>query len=155
MIQELENLSLIDGPLPLMVLCLGVASLLFLLFRRSLRWWIFVIVSALLAFAVSSAACWAVIHVLYVWPEDLPTPVVISVALVLWLLTLGSTTALAGLRRQRRGVVAGLAMWRLGTLKFATLPGLHSRAHRTPIPGPAAAPHLSGVPSLCLPLWWH
>ena len=109
MIQELENLSLIDGPLPLMVLCLGVASLLFLLFRRSLRWWIFVIVSALLAFAVSSAACWAVIHVLYVWPEDLPTPVVISVALVLWLLTLGSTTALAGLRRQRRGVVAGVS----------------------------------------------
>ena len=101
MVQTLDNLSLIDGPLPFIFLGLGAASLLFLLFRRSLRWCLFAVVSALLALAASAAACWAVIHVFYLWPEELPSNGVIQVALVLWILTLGSTTALAGLRRQR------------------------------------------------------
>lgn len=101
MVQTLDNLSLIDGPLPFIFLGLGAASLLFLLFRRSLRWCIFAVVSALLALAASAAACWAVIHVFYLWPEELPSNGVIQVALVLWILTLGSTTALAGLCRQR------------------------------------------------------
>ena len=106
MLQELGNLSLIEGPLPLIFWILGVlALLLLLLLRRSLRWWLFALVSAVLAAAASIFACWAVIHVLYIWPEDLPTAVVINVALFLWILALGSTTALAGLRRPRAGAV--------------------------------------------------
>lgn len=107
MLQELGNLSLIDGPLHLVFSILGVLAVVFLLLRRSLRWWLFALASAVIAAAASLFACWAVIHVLYLWPEDLPTAVEVNVALLLWILVLGSTTALAGLRRSRATASTG------------------------------------------------
>lgn len=97
----IQDISLISGPLPLIFDVLGVASIIFLLFRASLRWWLFAVASAVAAVLVSMVLCWAVIHVFYWWPEDLPAAVVLTVALMLWVLILGGATALAGLRRRR------------------------------------------------------
>lgn len=97
----IHELSLISGPLPVIFRLLGAAAVAFLLVRRSRRWWLFAAATAAASCLVSMAACWAVIHVFYWWPEDLPAAVVAIVALVLWVLVLGSTTALAGLRRRR------------------------------------------------------
>lgn len=80
-----------------------VASLVFLLLRRSVRWWLFAVASAIGAFLISTLACWAVIHAFYWWPEDLPSAVVNTVALMIWAVALGSATAFGGLRRRRRG----------------------------------------------------
>lgn len=102
----LYGLSLLDGPLPVLAWFLGAAAVLFLVLRRSRAWLLFAALGAAAALLVAMAACWAVIHVFYWWPEDLPVAVVLNVALVLWVLALGSTTALAGVRR-RAGTAGG------------------------------------------------
>ncbi|MHA7269622.1 alpha/beta hydrolase [Arthrobacter sp. HLT1-20] len=94
------GLSLLDGTLPIISLFLGALALLFLVLRRSRPWLLFVAITATISLVVSVVACWAVIHVLYWWPEDLPTAAVLNVALIMWVLVLGSTTAFAGLRRR-------------------------------------------------------
>jgi S-formylglutathione hydrolase FrmB len=80
------GISLLEGWLPVTLLVLGAVSLIYLLGRRRRHWWIFVTV----AFAASMAACfllaWLLVHVLYVWPEDLPPEVVVWAALVLFAL---------------------------------------------------------------------
>ncbi|WP_181036061.1 esterase family protein [Arthrobacter sp. N199823] len=96
-------------------------ALLFLLVRRSLCWWLFALASAVVAAAVSVFACWAVIHVLYIWPEDLPTTVQINVALLLWILALGCTTALVRLRRSRDGAVQPSVSLRRRTLAVVAM----------------------------------
>ena len=103
----ITDLSLIDGPLPAILWAMGVASLIYLIFRRSWRWWLFAAVAAILAALLSVVCSWAVIHVFYWWAEDLPAIVTINLALALWSLALGCTTAFAGLRRhagRRRGL---------------------------------------------------
>ncbi len=97
----ITGLSLIDGPLPIVFWALGAAAVAFLVVRRSWRWWLFAAATAAAAALLSIAACWAAIHVVYLFAEDLPTAVVINLALVLWVLTLGCATALAGLRGRR------------------------------------------------------
>lgn len=97
----INELSLTSGPLPVLCRLLGAAAVIFLLARRSLRWWLFAAATAAASWLASMAACWAVIHVLYWWPEDLPAAVTGNLALALWGLVLGSATALAGLRRHR------------------------------------------------------
>ncbi|MBP2413899.1 S-formylglutathione hydrolase FrmB [Arthrobacter stackebrandtii] len=69
--------------------------------RRSRRWWLFAAAAAAASALLSIAACWAAIHVVYLFAEDLPATVVINLALVLWVLTLGCATALGGLRWRR------------------------------------------------------
>ncbi|MDO5751898.1 esterase family protein [Arthrobacter sp.] len=101
----IHDLNLLNGPLPITFELLGAVSLAYLLVRRSPRWWLFAAVSAVASLLISYAACWAVIHVLFWWPEDLPAAVFLNVALILWALALGGTTALAGLRR--RGPASG------------------------------------------------
>lgn len=101
-----QQLDLIHGPLLLIASIMAAGCGIFLLFRRSLRWWVFAIVSAIGALALSWTACWAAIHVFNWWAEDLPAVVMYTLALMLWAVVLGSTTALAGLRRR-----AGLG-WR-------------------------------------------
>lgn len=97
----LNELSLISGAVPIVSAMLGALAVLFLLLRRSLRWWIFAVITAMAALALSALSCWAVIHVFFWWAEDLPFSMVLYLALLMWVLTLGSTTALGGLRRRR------------------------------------------------------
>ncbi|MGP9501861.1 hypothetical protein ACT3TS_06565 [Specibacter sp. AOP5-B1-6] len=89
----INELSLTSGPLPVIFQLLGAAAVVFLLVRRSLRWWLFAAATAAASWLASMAACWAVIHVLYWWPEDLPAAVIGNLALALWVVVLGSTTA--------------------------------------------------------------
>ena len=96
------GLSLLTGPLPAIALVLGAVALAFLVVRRSARWWLFALVSAVVAAAVSYAGGWAVIHVWYWWPEDLPTTVLLYVGIILWAVILGCSTAVAGFLRHRR-----------------------------------------------------
>lgn len=98
----MNELSLIDGPVPIISALTAAAAILFLLLRRSGAWWVFALTSAAASALLSIVACWAVIHVFYWWAEDLPATVVFYVALLMWAITLGSTTALAGLRRRQR-----------------------------------------------------
>ncbi|WP_207344116.1 alpha/beta hydrolase-fold protein [Arthrobacter sp. E3] len=102
----IHDLNLLNGPLPITFGLLGAVSLAYLLVRRSRRWWLFAAVSAVASLLISYAASWAVIHVLFWWPEDLPSAVFLNVALILWALSLGGTTALAGLRH-RGGPASG------------------------------------------------
>ena len=104
----IAGLSLVEGPLPIVFWVLGAAGLLCLLIRRSWRWWLFGAVVAVAAAMLSVAAGWAVIHVFYWWAEDLPSAVILNLAIVLWAVTMGSTTALAGLRRPPTGRTARL-----------------------------------------------
>ncbi|MCQ9163288.1 alpha/beta hydrolase family protein [Arthrobacter sp. STN4] len=101
------GLSLASGFLPLAAFVLGVVALAYLLVRRSRRWWIFCALSAAVSAALGMLLCWAVIHVWYWWPEDLPATVVACVAFGIWGLVLGLATALLGLggRRAREGQV--------------------------------------------------
>jgi S-formylglutathione hydrolase FrmB len=98
----MSELSLIHGPVPIVSALMAAVAILFLLVRRSGTWWIFALTSAAASALLSVVACWAVIHVFYWWAEDLPATVVFYVALLMWAITLGSTTALAGLRRRQR-----------------------------------------------------
>lgn len=115
------DLDLISGPLPVAVSLLGAAALGFLLARRSGRWLLFVAATAVASFLLALLACWAAIHVLFWWPEDLPLRVVAVVAMVLWAVALGGTTALAGVRRRgtgrRGGATASAAPWPAPTLR--------------------------------------
>lgn len=123
----INELSLTSGPLPVIFQLLGAAAVVFLLVRRSLRWWLFAAATAAASWLASMAACWAVIHVLYWWPEDLPAAVIGNLALALWVVVLGSTTALAGLRRRRSsrsprpGRAAGNSALRRGLSVASTL----------------------------------
>ena len=99
--QTVQNLSLISGPIPVLFGVLGVAAVLFLLFRRSWRWWLFALAAAAVALLVGFGSSWLVIYVLYWWPEDLPTAVALYVALMVWALLMGSATAYASFRRRR------------------------------------------------------
>ncbi|MEO8220775.1 MAG: alpha/beta hydrolase-fold protein [Specibacter sp.] len=116
----LSGLSLLDGPLPVLAWFLGAAAVLFLVLRRSRAWLLFTALGAAAAVLLSMAACWAVIHVFYWWPEDLPAAVVLNVALVLWVLVLGGTTALAGLRRRAGTPASRISMPRRGLAVLAT-----------------------------------
>ena len=98
----INELSLIHGPVPIISALLAAMAILFLLVRRSVAWWVFALASAAASALLSIVACWAVIHVFYWWAEDLPATVVFYVAFLPWAITLGSTTALAGLRRRQR-----------------------------------------------------
>lgn len=98
----INELSLIHGPVPIISALLAAMAILFLLLRRSGAWWAFALATAAASALLSIVACWAVIHVFYWWAEDLPATVVFYVALLMWAVTLGSTTALAGLRRRQR-----------------------------------------------------
>lgn len=98
---SIQNLSLINGPLPIVLYVLGVAGLLFLLFRRSLRWWLFALVAAVAALLVGFGGAWLVVHVLFWWPEELPAVVAWLVSVAVWGFLLGGTTAFAGFRRAR------------------------------------------------------
>ncbi|MFQ4147326.1 alpha/beta hydrolase-fold protein [Arthrobacter sp. LAPM80] len=96
----INGISLVDGPLPLLVKVLCAVAVVFLLARRSVRWWLFALVTAVAAYLISMIGCWAVIHVFFWWPEDLSFDVVINLALLLWAVIMGGTTAFAGLRRR-------------------------------------------------------
>ncbi|MGA7204371.1 MAG: alpha/beta hydrolase-fold protein [Specibacter sp.] len=94
------------GPIPALAMGLGALALAFLLVRRSPKWWIFCVLSGLASAAAASAGGWAIIHVWYWWPEDLPNNVLLCVGFGLWGLILGLTTAvlaLAGALGRRRG----------------------------------------------------
>ena len=118
----INELSLIDGPIPIVSAVLAGVAILFLLIRRSPRWWIFAVTTAAAATLLSVLACWAVIHVFYWWAEDLPATVVTYIALLLWVLTLGSATALAGLRgRQRTRILSRAGSLRRTFAAAATL----------------------------------
>lgn len=109
------ELDLLSGPLPVAISLLGAAALGFLLARKSGRWLLFAAASAAAAFLLAWIACWAAIHVFFFWSEDLPLRVVAVVALVLWAVALGGTTALAGVRRRgtrrRAAATAPAAPW--------------------------------------------
>ncbi|WP_449373367.1 hypothetical protein [Arthrobacter psychrolactophilus] len=70
----MNELSLISGAVPIVSAILGALAVLFLVLRRSLRWWIFAAATAAAALALSVLSCWAVIHVFFWWAEDLPFP---------------------------------------------------------------------------------
>ncbi|PYI68699.1 esterase [Arthrobacter livingstonensis] len=91
------GLGLASGWLPAAALGLGAVALAFLLLHRSRRWWLFCVLSALASGAAAMLAGWAVIHVWYWWPEDLPATVIVCVGFGLWGLVLGSATAVLGL----------------------------------------------------------
>lgn len=91
------GLSLASGVLPTAALGLGAVALAFLLIRRSRSWWLFCVLSALVSGAAAMLAGWAVIHVWYWWPEDLPATVIVCLGFGLWGLMLGSATAFLGL----------------------------------------------------------
>ena len=96
----ITELSLLDGPVPVALWVLGAAAIAFLVVRRSWRWWLFAFAAAGAAALLSMAATWSVIHVFYWWAEDLPATVTVDLALALWAVAMGCTTALAGLRRK-------------------------------------------------------
>ncbi|WP_104092411.1 alpha/beta hydrolase family protein [Arthrobacter sp. GMC3] len=96
------GLSLLSGPLPIISVILGGVALAFLVVRRSVKWWLFALVCAGLAAAVSFAGGWAVIHLWYWWPEDLPNTVLLYVGIIVWAVFLGCATAVGGLMRHRR-----------------------------------------------------
>ncbi len=87
-------IDLIGGPLPVVIALLAAASLIFLLGRRSVRWWLFAGVGAVGALLISYFLSWAVINLWFWWPEDLPFRVVIIFSLILWVLVLGVATIL-------------------------------------------------------------
>ena len=101
----IAGLSLVEGILPIVFWVFGAAGVLYLLVRRSWRWWLFGAVAAVAAAMMSVAAGWAAIHVFYWWAEDLPPAVILNLAIALWAVTMGCTTAFAGLRHRptRRG----------------------------------------------------
>ncbi|MGO4384829.1 alpha/beta hydrolase [Specibacter sp. RAF43] len=116
--------SLDSGPLPATALGLGALALAFLLIRRSRRWWLYALVTGIASAGAAMAAGWAVIHVWYWWPEDLPATVLVCAGAALWGLVLGLTTAVlgpggparpgAGLRHLSRGTErrpAGAVPW--------------------------------------------
>ncbi|AIY01040.1 hypothetical protein ART_1441 [Arthrobacter sp. PAMC 25486] len=96
----ITELSLVDGPVPIVLWALCAAGLGALLVRRSWRWWLFGAAAAVAAALLSMVAGWAVIHLFYWWAEDLPSAVILNLAIALWALTMGCTTAFAGLRRR-------------------------------------------------------
>lgn len=96
------GLSLLTGPFPTIALVLGAVALAFLVVRRSVKWWLFALACAAFAAAVSFAGGWAVIHLWYWWPEELPNAVLLYVGITLWAVILGCATAVDGLMRHRR-----------------------------------------------------
>lgn len=94
-------MSLLEGTLPIVLLILGAAALVYLLVRRHWRWWIFAFASAVASVAASYGLAWASLHVFFWSADELPPVVVLSIACALWALILGWTTAFAGLRRPR------------------------------------------------------
>ncbi|WP_113718637.1 alpha/beta hydrolase [Arthrobacter dokdonensis] len=102
------GLSLASGFLPAAALGLGAAALTFLLIRRSRRWWVFCASAGAASAALAMLAGWAVIHVWYWWPEDLPPTVIACVGFGIWGLVLGLATAFLGLGGLlRRGSARG------------------------------------------------
>lgn len=101
------SLKLLSGWFPVVALIIGALALLFLLLRRSPRWWIFSVAAAVFSAVAAWFICWAVINLWFWWPEDLPTTVSICVAVGLWGLILGLTTALTGWRARRASADSG------------------------------------------------
>ena len=118
------GLSLASGLIPVAAFGLGAVALAYLLVRRSRRWWLFCLLSAVASGALALLAGWAVIHVWYWWPEDLPATVIACVGFGIWGLVLGLTTAFLGL--------GGLL--RRGAAQGRQRHGVRPRAGRTSVP---------------------
>lgn len=120
----LGEVSLIDGPVPILLWVVGAVAFLFLLLRRSWRWWLFAGIVAGVAVAGALWASWAVIHVFYWWAEELPQIITVNAAIAFWAVIVGGTTALGGLRRRRPSSASakrrvGAVMATLVLLSFA------------------------------------
>ncbi|GAA5229446.1 alpha/beta hydrolase [Arthrobacter cryoconiti] len=109
MLDWLYGLQLVSGVVPSVALLLGALAFAFLLIRRSRHWWLYSIVTGIGSAALVWGLAWALIHWWYVWPDELPRAVVISVGAGLWGLILGLTTAALGIRRHGRAVFASRA----------------------------------------------
>lgn len=121
----INHVSLLSGWLPWTAGVAGVVALLFLLVRRSWRWWLFAALAAAAAAVLSALAGWAVIHVWYVWPEDLPTDVLVWAGIGLWGLflaigavVLGAVTVHGRGRRWLGAPVAGALVIVLAALQI-------------------------------------
>jgi len=88
----LYSQSLLTGWIPAVALVLAIVAVAYLLLRRSRLWLIFAVASAGLAMGIAFLAGWLVIHVLYLWPEDLPADVIAWAGVGVWaiLLALGT-----------------------------------------------------------------
>ncbi|RKR30507.1 alpha/beta hydrolase [Arthrobacter oryzae] len=103
------GLSLLEGWLPVTLFALGAASIVFLLWRRRRRWWIFVAAALAASAAVCLLLAWLLVHVFYVWPEDLPIEVVGWAALgVFGVVATIATFSLSGRWRRVLAPLAGL-----------------------------------------------
>lgn len=125
MLHWFYGLSLLEGWFPTTLLVLGAASLTFLLVRRPRRWWIFLSAALAGSVAASFLLAWLLVHVFYVWPEDLPVEVVCWAALVL--LGLAATVAnfySSGRWRRILAPVAGLVIVAVGGLQINAYFGL-------------------------------
>lgn len=101
LVTEVFSTSLLEGPLPLTLQILGAAAMIYLLARRSWRWWLFALAAAVVALLVGFTLTWAGLHVFFWWTDELPPVVPLSLAFALWALILGWTTAVRGWRRRR------------------------------------------------------
>lgn len=83
------GIGLLEGWFPFLVAVLAVAAGIFLLLRFRRRWWIVALSALAAAAGIAFLAGWAVIHVFYVWPEDLPSEVILWAAVGLAAVLLG------------------------------------------------------------------
>ncbi|MFH5877978.1 alpha/beta hydrolase [Arthrobacter sp. NA-172] len=65
-------MSLVDGPLFWVVLAFGILGSAFLLFRRSRRWLLAIVLAVAAACGVVAVIHWLLVNALAVFPEDLP-----------------------------------------------------------------------------------
>jgi hypothetical protein len=72
----LYSISLLEGWFPNTLWVLSILSLGFLLLRRRRRWWIYAGITLGTSLAACFGLAWLLVHVFYVWPEDLPPEVV-------------------------------------------------------------------------------
>lgn len=72
----LYSISLLEGWFPDTLAVVCAVSIVFLLLRRRRRWWIFAAVSLGASMAGCFGLAWILVHVFFVWPEDLPPEVV-------------------------------------------------------------------------------
>lgn len=102
--------SLLEGPLPIVVVGVGMCALGYLFLRPSMRWWLLALLAAGFAALVAFGGAWLVVNVFSLVPEKFPTTVVAAVAVGLWAVILACTTAIPALgARRRRRVFAVMA----------------------------------------------
>ncbi|MCZ2403124.1 esterase [Paenarthrobacter sp. Z7-10] len=107
----IDHVSLLAGWLPSTVFLVGVLALAFLLVRRSWRWWVFNLLAAGAGAGLTVLLGWAVIHVWYVWPEDLPAEVLVWVGVAVWAVLLaGGTVVVRATLRHRLGAPVAAAL---------------------------------------------